>query len=98
MPKIIGVSEARAKLKTIIDRVAEDKEPYILMRGSRPQAAIISFDEYTTLKEQARRQWNDRFDSALARSREIFRRRLIDQGYDPDKLSDDEVAEIIKNA
>jgi len=98
MPKIIGVSEARAKLKTIIDRVVEDKEPYILMRGSRPQAAIVSYDEYVSLQEQARRQWNDRFDSALARSRESFRGWLLERGFEPDKLSDDEVAEIIKNA
>lgn len=64
----------------------------------RPQAAIVSYDEYITLQAQARRQWNDRFDSALADSQKVFGRWLKAKGYEPDKLSDDEVAEIIKNA
>jgi excisionase family DNA binding protein len=41
--------------------------------------------------------WQRRFDSAMDKSQRAFREYLIDQGYDPDTLTDED-AESILNA
>lgn len=98
MTKVIGVSEARTKFKAILDDVARGKHSYVLARGSKPEAAIIPYDEYQSLQEQARERWNERFDKALEHSREQFRQWLRERGYDPEKLSEEEVERIVRSA
>ena len=39
MQKIVGVTELQRRFRAIFDEVA-DKTPYILTRGSRPEAAL----------------------------------------------------------
>ncbi len=41
MNKIIGVTDLQRKFKKAFDEVAEEHVPYILTRGSRPEAALI---------------------------------------------------------
>jgi prevent-host-death family protein len=46
MEKIIGITEARTTIKNLVDRVSEQNETYIIAQDSKPQAVIISYDEY----------------------------------------------------
>lgn len=98
MSKIIGVTEARSKLRAILDEVAKKKESFILARGSKPEAVIIPYEEYLETQERAKELWQRRFSSALGESRLIFRDWLKRQGYDPDKLTEDEILRIIQGA
>lgn len=99
MSKIIGVTEARSKLKDILDEIAKDKEEaFILARGSKPEAVIISYEEYVSTQEKTRELWDRRFISALERSRLIFRKWLRKHNYDPDKLTEEEILRIIQGA
>jgi len=98
MSKVIGVTEARSKFKVILDEIVKNKEAYILARGSKPQAVIISYEEYVATQEKAKELWDKRFSSALNESRSIFRTWLRKRGYDPDKLSEEEILRIIKSA
>ena len=41
MQKIIGVTELQRNFRAVFDEVARGHIPYILTRGSRPEAAII---------------------------------------------------------
>ena len=55
MQKIIGVTELQRSFRAVFDEVARDHMPYVLTRGSRPEAAIIPYDEFIrflTWKEQ----------------------------------------------
>ena len=51
MEKIIGITEARTKIKDLVDKVSEKNEAFIIARESRPQAVLISYDEYIKNKE-----------------------------------------------
>jgi prevent-host-death family protein len=67
MQKIIGVTELQRSFRKIFDEVAEGATPYVLLRGSRPEAALISyadFEQFQTLRQQAIQA---RFDGLLAR-------------------------------
>jgi prevent-host-death family protein len=46
MQKIIGVTELQRRFRAIFDEVARKKTPYILTRGSRPEAALIAYEDY----------------------------------------------------
>lgn len=48
--EVINYSILRNNLKEVLDRVSEDKETYIVNRGSS-NAVIISLNEYNSWKE-----------------------------------------------
>jgi prevent-host-death family protein len=46
MDKIIGVTDLQRNFRHVLDDVVEQKTSYILTRGSRPEAVLISYDQY----------------------------------------------------
>jgi prevent-host-death family protein len=44
--KIIGVTDLQRNFRNVLDDVVEQKASYILTRGSRPEAVLISYDQY----------------------------------------------------
>ena len=46
MDKIIGVTELQRNFRDVFDDVVDQKVSYILTRGSRPEAVLISYDQY----------------------------------------------------
>jgi prevent-host-death family protein len=65
--QIIGVTELQRQFRMVFDKVAKKGIPYILTRGSRPEAVLISYEEY--LRYQALNEPNEqkRFDLLLKR-------------------------------
>lgn len=55
MQRIIGVTELQRRFRSIFDEVTKKNIPYVLTRGSRPEAALIPYEEFLqfqALKEQ----------------------------------------------
>jgi prevent-host-death family protein len=46
MHRIIGVTDLQRRFRTILDEVVGEHVPYVLTRGSRPEAAIIPYEEF----------------------------------------------------
>ena len=46
MDKIIGVTELQRNFRDVLDDVVVQKASYILTRGSRPEAVLISYEQY----------------------------------------------------
>lgn len=67
MERIIGVTELQRRFRAIFDRVAKDNVPYILTRGSRPEAALIPYEEYLRFRMLQEQQVLARFDQLVAR-------------------------------
>jgi prevent-host-death family protein len=70
MQRIIGVTELQRRFRSVFDQVVKRNTPYVLTRGSRPEAALISYEEY--LRYQALREQDvlARFDRLVARMAE----------------------------
>ena len=51
MQKIIGVTELQRHFRAIFDEVVQKKTPVILTRGSRPEAVLISYQDYLRFQE-----------------------------------------------
>lgn len=95
MEKIIGITEARIKIKDLVDKVSEKNETFIIARESRPQAVLISYDEYVRNKEMIEENKKFRFEKVLEKSRMQFLQWLKKRDYDIEKLSEEEIERII---
>jgi prevent-host-death family protein len=67
MDRIIGVTELQRRFRTILDEVATNRVSYILTRGSRPEAAMIPYDEYVKFVKASEGGVLARFDRLCAR-------------------------------
>lgn len=46
MNRIIGVTELKRRFRSVFDDVVLHHTPYVLTRGSRPEAVLIPYDQY----------------------------------------------------
>ena len=71
MNRIIGVTELQRKFRAVFDEVVQQHVPCILTRGSRPEAVMISYDQYLRFVHADESGVLDRIDHALSRMAEL---------------------------
>lgn len=71
MNKVVGVTTLQRNFRAIFDEVARDKIPYVLTRGSRPEAVLIPYDEYLRFQQLREQGVLERFDRLLAKMAEV---------------------------
>jgi prevent-host-death family protein len=67
MDKIIGVTDLQRRFRRTFDEVAEEHVPYVLTRGSRPEAVLIPYEQYLKFIRADSEGILKRFDDLLAR-------------------------------
>ena len=67
MQKIIGVTDLQRNFRAVFDEVTGERVPYVLTRGSRPEAALIPYDEYLRYQEFQEHDVLRRVDALLTR-------------------------------
>ena len=67
MQKIISVTELQRRFRSVLDEVAKKNIPYVLTRGSRPEAALISYEDFIRLQSLQEQEVLTRFDQLMAR-------------------------------
>jgi prevent-host-death family protein len=70
MHRIIGVTELQRRFRAVFDQVAERNIPYVLTRGSRPEAALISYEEFLRFQALQEQEVLARFDRLVTRMAE----------------------------
>ena len=70
MDRIIGVTELQRKFRSVFDEVVRRRVPYILTRGSRPEAVMIPYEQYQKIKQLDEAEVLVRFDRLLKRMEE----------------------------
>jgi prevent-host-death family protein len=87
MQKIIGVTELQRRFRAIFDEVVKKRTPVILTRGSRPEAVLISYQDYLRFQEIQEGEVLARFDQVWERLADL------NEGH-----SDEEIAADIEAA
>jgi prevent-host-death family protein len=67
MNKIIGVTDLQRQFRKTFDEVADEHVPYVLTRGSRPEAVLIPYEQYLRFIRADEEGILKRFDELLAR-------------------------------
>ena len=70
MQRIIGVTELQRRFRAVFDEVAKERIPYVLTRGSRPEAALIPYEEFLRFQALNEQDILARFDQLVARMAE----------------------------
>ena len=68
--KIIGVTDLQRGFRKVIDEVAEERVPYVLTRGSRPEAVLVPYEEYQELQRLKEKEVVYELDRLLERTTE----------------------------
>jgi prevent-host-death family protein len=87
MQQIIGVTELQRKFRMFFDDVVRKHTPVILTRGSRPEAVLISYEDYLRFQQMQESEVLARFDQVWQRLAEVNA-----------AISDDELAADIRAA
>lgn len=72
--QVISYSEARGNLKSVIDRVVNDRDVMLIHRRDGGNAVLVSESDYTSMVETMHLLANPANAAALARSIEQFRK------------------------
>ena len=67
MQRIIGVTELQRRFRSVFDEVATKRIPYVLTRGSRPEVAMISYEDYLRFQTLQEEEILARFDALTER-------------------------------
>ncbi len=67
MQRIIGVTELQRRFRAVFDEVAKRNVPYVLTRGSRPEAALISYEDFLRYQALEEQKILARFDALTER-------------------------------
>ena len=67
MQKIIGVTELQRRFRSVFDDVAKRRIPYVLTRGSRPEAVMIPYEEFLRYQQLQETDVLARFDELTTR-------------------------------
>ena len=70
MHKIIGVTELQRRFRPVFDQVVKENIPYVLTRGSRPEAALIPYEEFLRFQALQEQEVLARFDRLVTRMAE----------------------------
>ena len=67
MQKIIGVTELQRRFRTVFDEVVKQHIPYVLTRGSRPEAVLIPYEEFLRWQAMQEQDVMAQFDELARR-------------------------------
>jgi prevent-host-death family protein len=87
MQKVIGVTDLQRRLEAVLDEVAEEHVPYVLIRESQPQAVLVPYEEFL--------RYQEREEGEILRRFGRLRARMAEASAD---LSEDEVAAEVEAA
>ncbi len=88
MNQIIGVTELQRRFRSVFDDVVKNRTPYILTRGSRPEAVLIPYEDYVRIRPMSEKDVMERFDRVMERMQ------AYNAGYSEEEIAADVEAAI----
>ncbi|MBL7161254.1 MAG: type II toxin-antitoxin system Phd/YefM family antitoxin [Anaerolineales bacterium] len=71
MQEIVGVTELQRHFRSFFDQVARERTRIVLTRGSRPEAALIPYEDYLRFQQMQENEVLARFDQVWDRLDEL---------------------------
>jgi prevent-host-death family protein len=102
MSKFTRASEARDQIEAIIADVVDSGEPVLLGRNGEPEVVLLPYKDYLKGKELPSTTedvaLDVEFDAMLNQAHRHFKNWLVERGYNPETLSEEDVERIIREA
>jgi prevent-host-death family protein len=69
MHKIIGVTELQRRFRSVFDEVVNENMPYVLTRGSRPEAVLVPYEVFLRVQKLYEQDAFNRVDRMIERTK-----------------------------
>ncbi len=79
MEEILGVEEARRKLGGLVTRVAQSREPVIIIHKAKVKAVLLSYEEYKELQNLLAARAKQTVIKALQNIQEAVKKEGLEQ-------------------
>jgi len=71
--KTVSMEQAQRRLKSVIEEVKASRTPYVLTRFGKPQALIVSIEEYEAMQEELALLSNPEHIARIAEARAAYK-------------------------
>ncbi len=92
MRQIVGITEFRNQLSGLAERIVQTREPVVVIRESRPELVVSSYEAYQEREEELLK---NKALALLNQGQVAFKSYLRKRGIDPEELSDKEAGKIL---
>ncbi|MDP1722602.1 MAG: type II toxin-antitoxin system Phd/YefM family antitoxin [Candidatus Gottesmanbacteria bacterium] len=96
MQQILNITQVRNTLSDVVMRVAQTKNPVVIVRDSMPAAVIVSYDTFLKDAEDEAKLWSLKFDRVLSQGKQAFALWGKKRGINVKKLTEEEAYEFIR--
>ncbi|MGI9861192.1 type II toxin-antitoxin system Phd/YefM family antitoxin [Moorella naiadis] len=79
MEEILGVEEARRKLGRLVTKVAQNREPVIIIHKAKEKAVLLSYEEYKQLQNISAANAKQTVIQALQNIQEAVKKENLEQ-------------------
>ena len=95
MVQISNITDLRNNLAGLVSSVAKEKKTIIIIRDSLPEAVLVPYEEYARNEEEQEKLWKLRFENILKKGK-IYGRKWAKKNKIPlNKLSEEEIYELV---
>lgn len=98
MQQIVNITDVRNNLSSLISDVSKDKKTIVIVRDSIPEAVLVSYRNYLNNEAERENQWKLEFENLLKEGKKSFRKWAKKKNIDLDKLSEEEIYDLIDKA
>jgi len=70
--RTVTMEQAQRRLKKVIEDIKQNKTPYVLTRFGKPQALIVSIEEYEEMQEELALLSNPEHIARIAEARAAY--------------------------
>jgi len=95
MQQIVNITQVRNNLGSMVSSVVKDKKNVIIIRDSKPEAVLIPYQEFVKTETDKERLWKLEFEKLQREGKKAFRAWARKKGIDVDKLTEEEVYDLI---
>ena len=92
MRQIVGITEFRNQLSGLAEQIVQTKEPVVVIRESRPELVVSSYEAYQEREEEFLK---NKALALLNQGQSAFKDYLKKKGFDPEKISDEKAEKIL---
>jgi antitoxin YefM len=71
--RTVSMEQAQRRLKSVIEEVKASRTPYVLTRFGKPQALIVSIEEYEAMQEELALLSNPEHIARIAEARAAYK-------------------------
>lgn len=92
MEQIVSITQFRNKLSSLAKQISESKRPIVVIRDSKPELVVSSYQEYQEREEEL---FRNKVLALLNQGQAAFKKYLKEKGIDTKKLTDRQAEKIL---